>query len=334
MRSIARWILAAFTAAVLAACGGGGGGGGDSAPAAPVASGGASVQNTGQAKAPLSSGEVTNFSKLVVLTDQLLTTHDDIHTVFAAGFLQGFSTVAGGSSGPDVIACSTISPSGTGSFTSTVTRAGTYAGLRVNDRVRLVFANCKIDGVNLQGELLLTSRSDFGVLDPVAFTLQFTMTETAFSIGDVGFNSKSTGTNTVVFVQNNAQSYNYNLGSLAYLVDFSSFGIPLQLNAGSAVRDVTVNPTTSTTSSFGLYSVTVQPNPELVFFRQPIENLAGPTGQNPTSGSFVLSQLPGAPTNAKISVRALGAITTITADTDGDGNDDLTQNTTYGQLLQ
>lgn len=332
MRSTTQWILAVFTAAVLAACGGGGGG--DSPPAAVVASGSAPGQNTLPAKASLSSGMVTTLSKLAVLTDRLLITHDDVHTAFAANFLQGFSTFAGGSSGPDQIACSTISPGGTGSFTSTVVRGGTYPGLRVNDSVRLLFANCTFDGLTLQGELLLTSRSDFGVLDPLAFTLQFTMTETAFSIAESGFASKSTGTNTVVFVQNSAQSYNYNLGSSAYLVDFSSFGIPLKLTGGPAVRTVTVSPTTSTTSSFGLYSVTSQPNPELVYFRQPIENLAGPSGQNPTSGAFVLSQLPGAPANAKISVRVLGGTTTITADTDGDGNEDLTQNTTYAQLLQ
>jgi hypothetical protein len=217
-----------------------------------------------------------------------------------------------------------FSPGGTGSFTSTVVRGGTYAGLRVNDSVRLAFTNCQAAGVTLQGELLLTSRSDFGVLDPLVFTLQFTMAETAFSIAPPGFNSKSTGTNTVVF----AQSYSYNLGSLAYLVDFSAFGIPLKLNSGSAVRTVTVSPTTVTTSSFGLYSATSLPNPEVVFFRDPTEALSGPVGENPTAGSFVLSQLPRAPANAKISVRVLGATTTIAADTDGNGSDDLTQNTT------
>lgn len=333
MRSLAKKFLALFTAVILGACGGGGGGG-DSAPAV-VAANSSSVQNPAPTKPlPLTPAMVTNLSKLAVLTDQLLTTHDDVHTVFAAGFLQGFSIPPGGSSGPDLIGCSTLSPGGTGSFTSTVVRAGTYSGLRVNDSVRLGFTNCKVDGLTLHGELLLTSRSDFGALDPLVFTLQFTMTETGFSIAEAGFTSKSTGTNTVVFVQNSAGSYNYNLGSSAYLVDFSGFGIPLQLNGGSAVRTVTVNPTTSTMSSFGLYSVTSKPNPELVFFREPIENLTGPTGQNPTSGSFALSQLPLAPVNSKISLRVLGGTTTITADTDGDGKDDLTQITTYGQLLQ
>lgn len=333
MNSVLKGVLLAASAVVMTACGGGGGG--DTGQPAVVQGGTTVVSNSlPTPTAALTPDLVTMLAKLGVLTDRLMTAHDDVHVSFAANFLQGFSITSGGSSGPSVVNCSALAPGGTGSFTSTVTRAGIYPGLRTGDRVRLVFNNCQSSGTNLSGELLLVARADFGSLSPQAFVLQFSMTETGFSISDSGFASKSTGTTNVVYDRSNAQAYRYNALSIGYLVDFSGGGAPLQLGGGNAVRNASFTATTTTADSLGLFSVTAKPNPELVFFRETPQLLSGPAGQNPTSGAILLSKLPAAPAQAKIAVRVQGAIATITADTDGNGSDDLTQNIAFSQLLQ
>jgi hypothetical protein len=194
-------------ACALAACGGGGDNDG----------GGPQVITAADAQLLAGLGFVT----LETLSQQLAAEQG-----FLATFLQGYSTGAASGSGSSSVSCIS-GGAGSGSLASTVTKAGTYQGLRTNDVITLNFSNCQFgtSALIIKGSVTLTALSNMQALNATNFAANYITNSFNFSLGTAGRDIIASGIRTVTYdalargvsqpriSTTQAINYNINIGS-------------------------------------------------------------------------------------------------------------------------
>ncbi len=335
-------LLGALLSVVLVACGGGGG---DPPPSTTSAGGGTGSGAPGTPTVgtktptvlPLTDLQAKSIASLAAISEQLIATHDDTHIGFAAGYLQGLSTSAVGTTLPFTENCASFSPTsnGAGTLTTTITKSGTYAGMKTGDRVAVQFSpNCSFDGLTLSGGLTLTARADFGALNASDFSVQFTMNESNFRIDFGNGPSIGAGQNIVNYTSKGSNR-NYSATTApTYLVEFPANAGSLKFTMGVASRSINVSTATVSLTTTGIFTIVPNATSNLTFTRVSELALSGTYIDTPTAGRYVISAIGGAPAAASVKVNVQGATTTVTADKDGNAVTDYTLNTTYAQLLQ
>jgi hypothetical protein len=161
---------------LLAACGGGG----SSTESSP------SAQTRAQAQAVAGLGLIVAESLFFQV---------QLEQSFFGNYIAAYSaTAASGSSGPIVTLCA-----GSGSITTTVSKAGQYVGLRTNDTIELAFNACTDDpSLLLNGNAVLVSKGDYASLG-TNFVVEYTLNTSYMDFSFDGIRTSSSSTQDVKF---------------------------------------------------------------------------------------------------------------------------------------
>ena len=182
-KSGVRRLFGCLASVALTACGGGG-----SSTPAVVAT-----------VTPYPASLVKNTAGLGVLIVQSEGAQVQIEQAFFAPFLQGFVNASTGGSGSGSASCA-VAGVGSGSLSNTVTKSGTYSGLRAGDSINLTFTSCSFGTATLvlNGSATITPKNNYASL-PAAYLLQYDLKTTNFDITYSGAKFRSTGLQSVTF---------------------------------------------------------------------------------------------------------------------------------------
>ncbi len=302
----------------IASCGGGGSGS-SSNPATP------GVTQT----------DVLNIAKVGALYNDLLTRFYSMHILFAAGYLQGFSSSTGGTSSVVATACS----SG-GSLDITVSRTGTYTGLHAGDSITTVFHQCNLGNSIADGTLTIIPSVNYASLT-APYSVQFILMESNLLLNISGniMRGNLAMPVTASVSANGDYSYSYTASSRV------AFDVFISGNTSPSIS-MTDDPTNGSASvaagivnvvNNGMIGISVT-GASLSYQFSVSPALSGPlpAGSSffiPTSGAFRMSQMTSTPAGSSLTVTVNGATVNIAADTNGDGASDMSFATTYASLL-
>lgn len=300
----------------LASCGGGGGS--SSPPTTPL----------------VTQADVLAVAKVGALYNEMLARFYTVHVLFAAGYLQGFSSSVGGTSSTLGTACS-----GGGTFDISVTRTGTYQGLHAGDTITTVYHQCNLGYGIADGSMSIAPAANYASLT-APYSVQFTLTENNLLLNLGGTIMRGNLSMPVAASVEANYDFNYSYSS-ATPVLFDAF------TSGSTAPAFSVSHATPTggtsllagvmkVNNNGKVSITTQGSVfSFLFTVAPV--LSGPTPPAdffiPSSGAFRMSQGTGMPAGSSLTATVNGATVNITADTNGDSAVDMDFNTTYAALL-
>jgi hypothetical protein len=324
-----------FTLALITLCTGTGTG------TAPPASG---TSTTAPAPAPYTQGEAQAVAGVGFLGFELIAQQAQIEQPALAYFTQGFlsqNTVLG-STGPTTASCASATAGG-GTLTVTVTKSGTYAGLKTNDKIDVTFTNCDSGAGNVQnGRLVLTAQADYANLGALnsgfKFNYQLSSINYAQTIGTARF--VANGVQNVQFDSTASATYPKLSSSIVSAYSNKAFspasattpGLEVSINAGTTL-------TNQFTSAGANYSATVDGGVGLTTPGGAIAMAYATT--TPITGAVVSGRLVPAAGVLRVKETTLnlqtestvqGSMVQVKADTNRDGTLDLTFSTTYSLL--
>ena len=230
---------------------------------------------------------------------------------------------------------------------ASITKSGSYSGLRANDSLSLVFNSCVFgsvgvsNGITLNGAATLTAKNAYSSL-PAAFAVQYDLATTNFDLILSGSKQRSNGTQSVTYdaiaagtvlpeltvvAGSNGYSSGYfspaSATSANLTTSLSSGGtIYSKLGVGSTFISG-VNGMVDVTVSSGALSYTLATNSRLT--GSTASGVAVPTSGNLSAKSNNLNL------QTVISIQGLNA--TVQADTNQDGSLDSTTTTPYALLI-
>ena len=316
--------------ASLSACGGG-----DSTNTPPAAP----VQVT-----PYSQSDVKTAAATGLLLVNLSATQAQVEQSFFAALLEGFiNAPAGGSLAATTIPCA-VNGLGSGSFTTSVTRAGIYAGLRTNDILNFTFNSCVFGsaaGLTLNGSTSLTSGNTYTSLAP-AFLIQYNVVTTNFDFITSAGKIRSNGNQSVTF---DARTAGTSLPEISVLAGAAGYGSSFFTPATATVPSISntlksggtiysrlgtgstfvsgVNGVVDIVTSSGMQSFTLVTNTRLS--GSTASGSAVPTAGNLSAKNNTLNL------QTVVSIQGLNA--TVQADTNQDGTLDSTTTSSYALLI-
>ncbi len=340
-----------FLVAALSACGGGGDTPAVTTPATTAVTP-ATTPPVTTAVAPVPSSSPTVFTqndaKLVagvgLSTAQLVHLQTQQEQVFIGGLFQGLTVAnATGSFGPATATCAS-SAGGSGSFTISETKSGTYVGYKISDTQTISFNACKFasSSIVMNGRYTLVSRGNYANLSPNS-VVEYSVTTTDFDI------SVGSGTSTIKFRSNGVQTAKFDttVGGLnapdvtvtavggRTVASFSpatslSPSLSLAMNPGMVINaKLTAAGNFAVSADGGLSGSTSSGTVPLLFATSTA--LSGPASTMlPTAGTMRVKDTA---LNLQTEATYLGAVATVKADTNRDGILDLTFSTTPQALL-
>ncbi len=345
-----KFTLALITLCSLAACGGGGGGdapaaaGTGTAPPASGTSTAAPAPASTAAPAPYTQGEAQAVAGVGFLGLELIAQQAQIEQPALAYFSQGFlsgNTVAG-STGPTTVNCASATAGG-GTLTATVTKSGTYAGLKTNDKIDVTYTNCNFGAGNVQnGRLVLTAQADYANLGAInsgfKFNYQLSSINYVQAIGTVRF--VSNGVQNVQFDSTASAGYPKLSSSIVSTHSNKTFD---SVSATTPALEISINTGATLTNQFtsagANYSATVDGG---VGLKTPGGAIAlAYATTTPITGAVVSGRLVPAAGVLRVKETTLnlqtestmqGSMVQVKADTNRDGTLDLTFSTTYSLL--
>jgi hypothetical protein len=337
-----------FTATLIAmsalvACGGGGGDAPATTPApvntaTPPPAGGAATT------AIYTKDDAEDVAGLGFLASELITQRAQIEQPALAYFAQGFlsSKTATGSSVPTTVSCATAS-GGSGTLTATVTKSGTYVGLKTNDKIDVSFNNCNYGaGDVLNGRLVATSQADYADLGASGTGFKFN-----FQLASINYQQALSTTRIVSNCVQNVQfdataSANYpKLTSSTASICSTKFFTPAL--ATTASLEITLNMGATVTSQFtsaganysstvdGAIALSVPPETISLILATPVPVTGAVTSGRLVPAAGVL-RVKDFDANLQTESTVQGSMVQVKADTNRDGTLDLTFSTTYSML--
>ena len=202
-----------------------------------------SVQPAPLLQTPYTRAEAKTVAGLGLLTAELLAREITTQQTFFAGILQGLSSTSSNSTPTSLpISCNTavsgVTTPGSGSFTLTVNKAGSYVGFRAGDVLTSNFNNCTFTGSTtaFSGQISLTATATLANVGPNAL-ISYRAATTNFSVADntAARRTVSNGEHTV--------SFDTTLGGFVYpeslAVVSAPFTLALYPNLGSGSPSLT-----------------------------------------------------------------------------------------------
>ena len=318
MRSAVKIISASIGLALLAACGGGGGGDTNSTP--PTIH---------------TQSDVLAVAGLGILSASLTGADIAPDLGVLGALVQGLSSVASGSLAVPASSC-VDNAAGSGTFSVTLAKSGTYTGFNAGDQISFNFANCDFGGLGyvINGPVTLTLQSAAVNLASDTYSVSFQANTTGLSTTVGGVTVAYTGTSNVITgtTNGNTNSANFTVPagtSLTANVTGSSGALSLVYNGGTTFFATDV---ASPNSASRALNGSVSTGGVALVISTPTA-LAGTT----SSGAFVASSgvinTKATALDLATSTTLSGLIASVNGDTNGDDTLDLAFQSTWLTLV-
>jgi len=317
VKSAVKIITASIGLSLLAACGGGGG-------------------DTNSTPTTIrTQSDVLTVASLGILSASLTGTDIAPDLGMLGALVQGLSSVASGSLAAPASSC-IDNGAGSGTFTVTLSKSGTYTGFNAGDQISLNFANCDFGGIGyvINGPVKLTLQSAAVNLTSDNYSVSFQADTTGLSttLGGVGVAYTGT-TNVTTGTSNgttNSASFTVPAGtSLTANLTGGSSALSLVYNGGTTFSATDV---ASPNSASRALNGSVSTGGVALVISTPT-TLAGTT----SSGAFVASSgvinTKATALNLATSTTLSGLIASVNGDTNGDGTLDLAFQSTWSILI-
>lgn len=324
----------------LAACGGGGG----DSPAATTPAGGSGA-GTSSSATPFTRADAEAIAGIGFITSELITLQAQLEQPALAFFAQGFlsANAVVGSSGPTTVGCASSAGLGGGTLSATVTKSGTYAGLKTNDKIDVTYNNCNFgSGIVQNGRLAITAQADYANLGALGagFKFNYQLSSTNYQVALTTGRFVSNGVQNVQFDSTVSANYPKLNSTVISAYSYKGFNpasattssLEYSLNTGVALSSQLTSAGASYSSTVdGSVGLTVASNSVALAYTTPT-----PITGAVVSGRFIpaagVLRVKETTANLQTESTVQGAMVQVKADTNRDGILDLTFSTTYSLL--